>query len=150
MARGVIQDFAEEWKEIEEQMDRKEQLFPAFTSGMNPQVYDETVRAWLQATPGKHGVPLIYLIREKTDPGSPPPLAASKCFSIEYESLIEEMIAFMPLSGVSYHRDEAYFATKIKMAAINSTYYATLKPHLNKNNGRDAYFLWTTLLTNKA
>eukprot|EP00984_Skeletonema_dohrnii_P018792 scaffold8863_cov131-Skeletonema_dohrnii-CCMP3373.AAC.1 len=32
MARGVIQDFAEEWKEIEEQMDRKEQPFPAFTS----------------------------------------------------------------------------------------------------------------------
>jgi hypothetical protein len=150
MTRPILENFKTESEAFEEVKDRDEQAFPAYKSGINHQVYVETVQAWLQATPGQLDVPLTYLIREKKDPGTPPPLGVDKCFSDKYKSLVDELIAYMPLSNTACRKDDKFFAGKIKLATINSLHYATLKPYFKEDEGREAYFKWTTLLTSKA
>eukprot|EP00984_Skeletonema_dohrnii_P012932 scaffold5297_cov143-Skeletonema_dohrnii-CCMP3373.AAC.1 len=53
MTRPILESFKTESEEFEEVKDREELAFPAYKSGINPQVYVETVQAWLQATPGQ-------------------------------------------------------------------------------------------------
>eukprot|EP00984_Skeletonema_dohrnii_P028840 scaffold18985_cov72-Skeletonema_dohrnii-CCMP3373.AAC.1 len=123
--------------------------FPVHKSDVDSLIYEESCKACLQTTFGRLGVPLTYLIRAVEKPGAPPPLAPGKCFSAEYNSLVDELIDYLPIDA-SARNDNKALALSLTVSTVNSVYAPALKPDLKAGNGRKAWFLLKSLLINKA
>lgn len=137
-----LSDFAEEWQSISKRVKAESTDFPKLGSSTEPNVYIEAVQLWCSNKFGQGNIPLAYLIRENENPGSPPPLAPWKCHSDEFESLEEELIAYAPHSGVTFREDNKALAKVLEESIRGTVYYATVKTHLKKGKGKEA---WSTL-----
>ena len=149
LSLDVIKDFQKQYELIREAADKEPGDFPQYKTGVDSLVFENAVKAHLKMASGKFDVPLIYLIRTEKDPGPPPPLAPGKCYSAKFKSLSEELIAYLPIDG-SAKNDLDTFASLLNTSTLTSTHAAALKPHIQQDDGRAAWFALRSLIINKA
>ena len=149
LSLDVIQDFQQQYELISKAAEKEPGAFPSYKSGVDSLVFENSVTAYLKMAFGQFDIPLTYLIRKEKVPGSPPPLAPGKCYSAKFRSLADELIAYLPIDD-SAQNDLATLATLLNTSTLTSTHAAALKPHIQKDDGRAAWFALRSLIINKA
>jgi hypothetical protein len=139
--------FQEEYQSILQRCEEESQAFPKLGQSTEPNTYIDGVQLWAAHKFGQGKIPLSYLLREDSNPGSPPPLAPGCCHSDEYESLADELVAFAPHSGVAFREDEKTFAKELENSIRTTVYHAHVKQLLKKGKGSAA---WSSLLSHLA
>ena len=96
---------------------------------------------------GVNKVPLAYVIRDNVTPVNPlPPLidnvqgiTTAKPWSEQHESLMEELIAFLPHTGPGYLADNAQLFNLLATQLGNTSAMASITQYQRRRDGRGAY-----------
>ena len=84
-------------------------------------------------------VPLSYIIRSNETPSVVENLAPNKATGETYNTIMDELIACIPLSGEHYNEDNAKVFQIIQDMITGTSFEASIKAHQRRRDGRAAY-----------
>ena len=89
---------------------------------------------------GSRKIPLSYVIRENENPPALENLAANKATGASYDSIMDELITYVPLTGDQYIEDNAKVFQIIQDMVAGTTFESSIKSHQRNRDGRSSYF----------
>ena len=99
----------------------------------------DSIPVHLRERIGVRKIALSYVIRENVPPARLEPLGANKITSTNYETLMDEMIARVPLEGTEYIEDNAKVYQIIQDLVTGTTHESSIKTFRRARDGRSAY-----------
>lgn len=89
---------------------------------------------------GSRKIPISYVIRDNDNPPALENLAPNKVTGASYDSIMDELIAYVPLTGDHYIEDNAKVFQIIQDMVAGTTFESSIKSHQRNRDGRNAYF----------
>ena len=89
---------------------------------------------------GSRKIPLSYVIRDEENPPVLENLAPDKATGASYNSIMDELIAYAPLTGDQYIEDNAKVFQIIQDMVTGTPFESSIKSHQRNRDGRSSYF----------
>ena len=136
----IIKSFNEHWKALEDRKDGDSPTVPKISRGLSVVKWSESFYDYLSRTIGARTIPLTYVIHEETIPTPIGPTTPGEPFSLDYESVEEELVARATHAHPLYRADRASVYYALEEATRGTTYASSLKSFQQARNGRSAWF----------
>ena len=136
----VLQNFADQWQSILDQKKDETPDVPKITRNFKVPRWSETFSDFLHRVIGVRNAPLAYVIRpDESVSQATPTLAHGQPFSVEHESVENEMIARLSHVHALFKDDNAKVYHYLEEATRATIYSSTLTPFKRRKNGRGAF-----------
>ena len=113
---------------------------PEISKSFTVMKFLDQLPTYLKDILGVNGVALSYVIREDADPPNPlPTLRPNKPWSDDHDSVMDDLINFVPHDGPSYEADNASVFRILSNALASTSAMASISKHQRKRDGRKAY-----------
>lgn len=113
---------------------------PEISKSFTVMKFLDQLPTYLKDILGVSDVALSYVIREDADVPNPlPALRANKPWSEDHESIMEDLIHFVPHEGPSFEADNASVFRILSNALASTSAMASISKHQRKRDGRQAY-----------
>lgn len=99
----------------------------------------DIVPSHLRERLGVRDVALSYVIRDLENPGAVPALDPNKATGTDYNSIMDELIAYAPLQGEGYVSDNATVFQILQDMVSGRSFESSIKQFQRTQNGRSAY-----------